>query len=311
MEHIFKILIFLSIIFLFLNLHYPNLFSNLTESFVNSIDFQKKTIYLIWRNKIRSSGTTYGFGDKLRGAIFLYQYCKKNKICLKIDGTDDMCGDYLVNVISPDYLDIKDKHIMLFPINATNEQIEETITKELEKNNQIYIFSNSIPGELTSDDKEFAKAICEPQDILIKEIEDKLKDLPENFGVQHFRFNDKAFNEDIKPDNDLFKKYFQMLKSSFKPTDVLFTNSNNFKNYAIEKLGIQIVSCNGKPCPVQHIGESTQKESVKNSFVEFFILTRAKYIKSYSCYNWPSGFVYWPAKIYDIPFENVYIEDNK
>jgi hypothetical protein len=57
----------------------------------------EKTICLVWRNKIQND-THQGFGDKLRGAIFLYKYCKKKNINLKIDANHDVCGYFLKNV---------------------------------------------------------------------------------------------------------------------------------------------------------------------------------------------------------------------
>ena len=184
------------------------------------------------------------------------------------------------------------------------------LDKELINKNIIYVFSNASPNEnLDEDDKEFAKFICEPKDDLQEEINNKIKNLAKNYGIQHFRFDDKVFKKDAEPNDKLFKKYFELLKNSYKPTDVLFTNSNNFKKYAIKQLGLQTIDCNGKICNISHIGHSNDQESVKNSFVEFFILQKSSYIKTHSCYYWVSNFVKWPALIYDIPLENTYVDE--
>jgi hypothetical protein len=270
----------------------------------------KKTIYLVWRNKIENGGTIHGFGDKLRGAIYLYQYCNENNINLIIDGTDDICGDYLKNVKSIYYPIIKDKPLINFG-DKDIEEIKETIHKELLTNNVIYIYSNYAPiNDLSEKDKEFAKKICQPSNSLTLEINEKLKKLPLDFGIKHFRFNDKVFNNDVDSSDKLFNKYFDLLKSDLKPTDVLFTNSNNFKKYAKEKLGIITIDCNNEICNIQHIGESTEKEPIKNSFIEFFIISKSSYIKTHTCYEWPSNFVKWSSIIYNIPFDNVFVDEN-
>ena len=75
-----------------------------------------------------------------------------------------------------------------------------------------------------------------------------------------------------------------------------------FKKYAKEKLGIKTIDCGDELCKVEHIGHSTDYESTKNSFIEYFIVTKAKYIKGKSFYGGISNFVYWPSKIYDIPY---------
>ena len=281
-------------------------YSSYQEGFLDTI--YQKTIYLVWRNKIKNSGTNHGLGDKLRGAVFLYQYCNENKINLKIDATDDICSDYLKNVTSNDYPIIKGKPL----INVGDQPIEnvkETIQNELSTKNTIYLYSNAWPNDLSDKDKEFAKKICEPVDSLTLEINEKMRDLPMNFGIQHFRFHDKVFQKDVDSTDILFKKYYELLKSGYKSTDILFTNSNNFKKYVKETLGMKTIDCNNALCKIEHIGESSEKESVKNSFVEFFIISKASYIKSHTCYQWPSNFVHWPAKMYNIPFDNVYVDE--
>jgi hypothetical protein len=300
-KKIFYLLLLLSILLFCI-------FYNSKEGFLDTN--YEKTIYLIWRNKIENSGTNYGFGDKLRGAISIYQYCKNNKINLKIDATDDICSEFLKNIVSPDYEIIKDKELIILGHWMKLEEIDEKIKSQLETKNTVYLFSNSWPiQDLDNDDKLFAKFVCEPKENITNEINDKLKKLPKNFGIQHFRFNDSIFENDINLNNRLFIKYFNLLVENNKPTNVLFTNSNNFKKFSKEQLNINTIDCGDDLCKVAHIGESSVKESVKNSFVEFLILSKAKYIKSYNSYNWPSNFVYWPALIYDVPFENVYIDE--
>jgi hypothetical protein len=303
-----KIILFLSFILLivFLFLIQKCIKNTYCEGFLDTK--HEKTICLVWRNKIQND-THPGFGDKLRGAICLYQYCKKKNINLKIDANHDVCGDFLKNVTLTNENITKDTPLVNND-NISNEEMYKTLDKELINKNIIYVFSNAIPNEnLDEDDKEFAKFICEPNPSLQKEVNAKIKNLPKHYGIQHFRFDDKVFKKDVDSNDKLFKKYFELLKNSYKSTDVLFTNSNNFKKYAIEQLGIQTIDCNGKICNVSHIGYSNNKESVKNSFIEFFIVQKSNYIKTHSCYPWASNFVKWPALIYDIPLENTYVDE--
>ena len=272
----------------------------------------EKTIYLVWRNKHENTETNYGFGDKLRGSIFLYQYCKENRINLKIDATDDICSEFLKNVISPDYDVIKTKSLTLLNHWMSKEEIDKKIKFELSYNNTIYVFSNFFPNEnFAPDDVEFAKYISEPTKLLTLEINEKLNNLPKNFGIKHFRFDDKVFKKDVDSNDKLFNHFYGILKENYKPTDILLTNSTNFKKYVKQQIGIQTIDCNNALCKIQHIGVSLDIESVKNSFIEFFIISKSSYLQSYSSYNWPSNFVKWPCKIYQIPFQNLYIDENK
>jgi hypothetical protein len=303
-QTIILFLIFISIIvFLFLIQRYIK--NTYYEGFLDTK--HEKTICLVWRNKIHND-THEGFGDKLRGALFLYQYCKKKNINLKIDANHDVCGDFLKNVTLTNENITKDTPLISNNNIFKNEEMYKTLDNELANKNIIYVYCNSVPNDLDMDDKEFAKFICEPTQELQEELNNKIKNLPKKYGIQHFRFDDNVFINDVDSNDKLFKKYFELLKKNYKPTDVLFTNSNNFKKYAIKQLGIQTIDCNGKICNVSHIGYSNDQESVKNSFIEFFIIQRSSYIKTHSCYWWASNFVKWPADIYDIPLENTYID---
>ena len=304
-----KIILFLSFILILV-------FLFLIQKYIKNTYYQgfldtkhEKTICLVWRNKIQND-THPGFGDKLRGAICLYQYCKKKNINLKIDANHDVCGDFLKNVTLTNENITKDTPLVYYMYNTEYAKFENDIKNVFSKQNIVYVFSNAVPNEkMDEDDKEFAKFICEPTHGLQKEVNAKIKNLPKDYGIQHFRFHDNVFKKDVDSNDKFFKKYFELLKNSYKPTDVLFTNSNNFKKYAIEQLGIQTIDCNGKICNVSHIGYSNNKESVKNSFVEFFIVQKSNYIKTHSCYPWESNFVKWPALIYDIPLENTYVDE--
>jgi hypothetical protein len=263
----------------------------------------KKTIYLVWRNKRGETG--HGFGDKLRGAIFMKQYCDKNNINLVLDATDDVAGDFLKNVKSNEYDIIKTKELLY--VDSEKDDKIEKLNNAVEKTDELFMYTNFFPlDNLSNNDKAFAKKILEPMDYFAQEIETKMVNLPKNYGIQHFRFPDKVFENDYDENNSLFKKYFNILKSNYKETDCLLTNSLNFKEYAKQKLNIKTIECGEEACKVQHIGKNTDYNSVKNSFIEFFIATRSKYIKTHSTYDWTSGFVDWPSKIFDIPLENVH-----
>jgi hypothetical protein len=276
-----------------------------------------KTIYLVWRNYIQGVKTN-GFGDKLRSAIATYQYCKEKNIRFIIDGTDDICSEFLKNIKSNEYDMIKDQKLVIIdcPNYSMPCNFEDRINDVLEKNDNVFIYTNKCPKDdcasqepnlLSEEEKEFAKYICEPMEFLKKEIDEKIKKLPENYGIQHFRFNDVVFSKDIDENDPYFIQYFDILQKNYKPTDVLLSNSNNFKKYAKNKLNITTVDCDDLLCKVEHIGNSSNYESVKNSFIEFFIVTKSKYIKSISCYDWVSNFIKWPAIIYNIPLE-VYMD---
>jgi hypothetical protein len=54
---------------------------------------------------------------------------------------------------------------------------------------------------------------------------------------------------------------------------------------------------------ITHLGEGVllEEEKVKNTLIDFYILSFSKKIFSFSCYEHGSGCSYWCAKTYNIP----------
>jgi len=61
--------------------------------------------------------------------------------------------------------------------------------------------------------------------------------------------------------------------------------------------------------PITHFGEGVilEEEKVKNTLLDFYLLSFAGAIFSYSHYEHGSGFSYWCAKTFDIPYQCKYI----
>jgi hypothetical protein len=56
---------------------------------------------------------------------------------------------------------------------------------------------------------------------------------------------------------------------------------------------------------IGHIGKDNDDKLIKNTLLEFFIMTNANKIKTYSNYTWISGFVLWASYIYNIPLTQI------
>jgi len=274
-----------------------------------------KTLYLVWTDQIMEG--IGGIGDKIRGAIATHQYCRENKVRLVIDGTKNICSKFLKNLNSNEYEVIKDQHIIYIKhVDHGNfDGFQDNLNRLLTDQNEIFIDTNFRPINedsgsynkdiLSLDDKNFAKHLCEPTDQLKQECNEKIANLPPNYGIVHFRFDDGVFTEDITELNPEFMHFFNILKDNYTPTDVLLSNSTNFKKYAKQYLQIRTIECNHQECEVEHVATSNDYAKIKNSFVEFCILANAKYIKTKSHYGWISNFAKWPALIYDIPFYTI------
>lgn len=274
-----------------------------------------KTVCLVWRNSIDKSHY-HGLGDKIRGAIALNQFCRKNDYNFMIDATDDICGKFLKNVLSNKYNTIKKIDVITkCSYNYGKPECESVIGNyDFSNNNTIYVYTNASPenvhwkvyskDSISKEDKEYGRFLCTPNDTFKSEIDEVISSLPADYGVQHFRFDDKVFyGGDLSINDPIFVTYYNILVNKYTPNDVLLSNSNNFKQFAHRVLGIHIIKCDGSDCNIDHIGTSDSYEKVKPTFIEFYVIAKAKYIKTISSYDWVSNFVKWPALIYDVPLE--------
>jgi hypothetical protein len=266
-----------------------------------------KTIYLIWRNMSPIPGndaTHAGFGDKVRGAIALYQYCRTNKINLKIDIRQDTSHHVLrLQSAEPKY----EKNELL-DIGGNLTHLTNKLNDLLADKTTIYCGCSGYPAGLTEEDKSFAKHLLELTPEFQKEVDAIVGGLPTGYGIKHYRFKDDIFDKDgLDMTNETFALCFNHLKKTYKETDVLMTNSSSFKKYAIEQLKIKTIECDGsaEECKISHIGMNPDYKSSKFSYIEFFCVCRATYIHTYSDYGSISGFVQWPANIFDIPISQV------
>ena len=64
---------------------------------------------------------------------------------------------------------------------------------------------------------------------------------------------------------------------------------------------------------ITHFGEGVvlEEAKVKNTMIDFYLLSLSREIFSFSAYKHGSGFSYWCAKTYDIPYVCKYICDAK
>ena len=266
------------------------------------------TVCLVWNNK-KDNRANHGFGDKIRGLIYVHRYfkSKNNNINITVDATNDICGDILKNVKSKFANVIND-----VKINYITKE-EDMQNLDVYNNDTIFIYSNNRISDntLSDEEKNIAKFISEPNDTIKMEIDTKILKLPKEFTVKHFRFNDSVFKNDVDINDPTFKTFFDYLKKDYLETDILITNSKNFTKYAIEKLNIKYIDCDNTICDVGHMGQSTDYNTVKNSYIEYNIISRSKKIMSYTCYPDVSNFVLWPSKIYDIPFESIQLNTSQ
>jgi hypothetical protein len=295
-------------------------FRSAVENMDGGYGDNKKTIFLVWSDQEFHAPTgremNHGLGDKMKGAIVLHQYCRDNNCKLIVDGSQSILNNYFANLsphrkpLNPD--DLLPDNLHIFGNWMGPEEFDMSMKELLKTHDEICVYfwtgvDKELLREAGPEDKAFIKHLFEPSDSIRDDLDKRKQSLPSDYGIRHYRFSDDIFASDVKINSQPTESWLDDLKKTYAPTDVLFTNSRKFKEFAKERVGIMTIDCDGSECDIQHSGMNLitddASSKVKNTVMEFLLMNNAKYIYSKTVYGWCSNFVKWPAIIYDIPFK--------
>lgn len=294
-----------------------------------------KTIHNVYQSKYNYGKTNAnGLGDFIRGCYFMLEFCDENNFEYKIIFNNIIANflkikthnlvnyskilngityfknnNFLQNNIVNAYI--------LEPIknsNVTITEFIEYIDKTTSYNGNVFICNNSYPRyDIQEKHKEYMKTILEPTDEMKEIIKQRTKDLYisyKKYIVIHVRCGDSY----LKKESSEFKtnyisKLINMINQDINNGNngnnennvYLLISDNNEIKYMLKKVFRNFkVFIN----PITHFGEGVEleEENVKNTLTDFYLFSLAKKICSYSVYPHGSGFSYWCAKTYNIPY---------
>jgi len=294
------------------------------------------TINNVYQSKY-NYGRSYstGLGDFIRGCYFLLEFCHKYKFIPKIIFNNCISNflrikthklDLISNVlISIDFFKCNNfsayniqNGVILDPMrdvkNIMAKFVEYTVNSPTYYGN-VFMFCNSFPiHDIPYSFKEYMRQILEPTDEIknnIRELLTLLNFNEKNYHVIHVRSGDDYLK---KQKNQFDNKYILKLVNTIRcdirmnPNyNYLVIADNNFiKNILKNEFpGFKILLKD-----ITHLGEGVvlEEEKVKNTLIDFYLLSLSDSIKSYTSYEHGSGFSYWCAKTYDIPYVCKYIK---
>ena len=302
----------------------------------------KNTIIHIWTNNCsnikydsKDTSSYWGIGDLIRGTIKLFQLQRYLKFNLVVDISLHPISYFIENPNTNNkYLQIINKKKNNIPyyyidklkpylhkildnneINNTDYNTDNNMDLDLDINNNTYekiilLTTNDKNIEtlpITDECKIFIKNIFKTKPEFQVYYEEILNNFPINYkdkkySIFHIRLGDNYL---VKNDNN---------------TIIFETFINNFINENILKINEDIIITDNKLLKdylktrndlftldtiIGHTGIDSEKDIIRDTILEFFLLQNAKEIKTFSVYHWISGFVCWIAKIYDIPLLSV------
>ena len=298
----------------------------------------KKIVHVYQENYINNKKPT-GFGDFIRSCVFIIQFCSKNNIeydiiinhpiALFLNNfhytykKSNLFVEFLhkntnyftySNWIKTNFDKHDYKEQFILSENIYNNYIEYLSSLPI-INDTLYSYNVLFPiYKTTKNEIDIIKKLLEPTFKMSSYVEDKLSQLNlinKKFIVIQIRSGDEYINDKNK--NNFFSEYLNNIYSfinNFNPThnDVFLIADNNRIKYLIHQKFPQIKILFNN---ITHIGNSndSHKEELKNTLLDFYIMSKSSSIFSITSYLHGSGFSYWCSQIYNVPYNCVYFKN--
>jgi hypothetical protein len=267
-----------------------------------------------------------GFGDFIRGCFFLLEFCEKYNLELDIHIYDNNIK-FLINYFnnksninnkiangvskfSKINCEFNNKNGVI-TYNINNDYDDSEFIQFLNKQpiflNNIFINATLFPCEYISKKHiEYMKYILDPIDPIKIEINNILNNLnikPKTYITYHIRLGDTYIeNQSEYIKKSILDKITRIIDIIDYKNCLLLSDSNSIKNVLkIKYPNIRILT--NKICHIT----SNETEKIKNTLLEFYLMSFSSQIKSFSVYPHGSGFSKWCSVVYEIPYICYYI----
>jgi hypothetical protein len=295
-------------------------------------------IFHVYQEKYADNLFPTGFGDFIRSCFFIIQFCSKYGFGYEIiinhpiaQFLNKFSSNYSPNSICS--FTLNNKVFMFSQSNWSKSVFDnfnyiQSFVLIKQKFNLFIDYLCSLPivnGSVFSYNILFPydyisleecnkiRSLFEPSREIIEKVNYHLSNLSliENqFIVLHIRSGDSYLKNQIK----LFDSpYFEIIKNEInkiilkeKLISILLISDNNEIKLLLndEFPNIKFLVYN-----ITHLGEGIrlENEKVQNTMIDFYLMSKSSAIYSLTSYPHGSGFSYWCAKIYGIPYKCKYI----
>lgn len=301
----------------------------------NKFDNHHLTINHVYQYEYKDNIKVTGFGDFIRGCYYILQisdkynlkinfhifnhplktyleyFSKKEDISQEISNEIHFFNNTNYNSL---YTETNNFKIINYKyINIDNILLEFiTNTTTYNQNKYIYLINHPNEQNIKEQHKEKMRELLKPTAELFNIVENTMQNMnliKHNFIIIHIRLNDDCFN--TKHLNITNKDLFNIINFiiHLKKTEndiLLLTNNNHIKSIIIHKYPyIKTVFHD-----ITHIANINTNNNIINTLKEFYIMSYAKSIYSFSVYEHGSGFSKWCSVTYDIPYKCFFLKNN-
>jgi hypothetical protein len=233
--------------------------------------------------------TFHGFGDYLRGTIYLYQLCKKNNVQLKVNFSNHLL-----------------KNCFLCDNTLSIEECEKAryiFGHDADIFSNLHIFTNCYPiTEIDDECKEFIKTNClTPTPAFLTKVRDQKRILDiTNYSVIHIRIDDNQVF--ISERQDAIKNIIeQIVKENENETYVLIASNDMYTKNESKLPNVIIPNLERG-----HVGLHTiSQKQCEDTMIEFMFMTTCNKIYQLSSYGWGSGFSDIVSNLYNVDITHI------
>jgi hypothetical protein len=296
-------------------MHFYNILYSQIEHILE-LGAMTKTVIMVWvktDSGTNTNGTvkTYGFGDLLRGTISLHQMSVKLGFNFAVDIRQHPISRHLAvnphgrnDACQNEYVDANIRKIKIIHCHEV-AKFYAIYNASLRTPEPLLICTNMQCNEpLTVECKQFMKTLLTPNESFAKYItqQNHLYNISSQCSILHIRLGDDDFFENRIVNGSNVNDAAKIISQYAEPNDILISDSFGFKQQ-LKSMNVNIAMFNTYPL---HLGDLSTRfverieDSFKETLYEFFTLTNASKIKTYSVYDWVSGFVKFAGLIYDV-----------
>lgn len=254
-----------------------------------------KIAHLVWLPKLFHNYS--GLGDLLRGTISSRHIAERVGYRLIVHLDRHPIKKFLDQDLGVEIQQLTDD----IKINVFLEDEElETDLKKFEGTDFWFFTTCTLNYLVNDEDRIFIRQLIKPKPEYESMLNKIKSTLPTDYGILHFRFDDRFYTDHSK--TDILLKKVTRAFNRFKHDSSYLMVCCNIPAVK-EKLPEDMPTLPGKPA---HLGLSLDDESNLDTLIEFWIIANSNLIWTHSDYFWRSGFIDWISRINGIPVIDIY-----
>jgi hypothetical protein len=276
-----------------------------------------KKVVLVYQLQYKNGGI-YGFGDFIRGCFALLGICNQLGLEFDFDLSNHPMSKYVEGHVKNPNLHYADIQKMTARYNPTEfmwkspERFYETFKRfaKTTKDEVFYTCSNSFPVfNIQRVDIERIKSRLIPTIQMQNDLEQEIASLglkKGEFSVIHIRAGDDLLLNRPDCPQDKINKLFDQLRETLAP---LLNKDHKYlilsDSTGLKKEFIPYTNCVFQQKKITHLGQqpTLDEDAVRNTMMDFYLMSQSSHIYSYSVYIHGSGFSKWCAVLYNIPYD--------